>query len=55
MLFGSEGNLGIITKAILKIHERPEAQEYNSVLFKSWSEGVTFLKNYLKRIIYQLA
>ena len=48
MLFGSEGNLGIITKAILKIHERPEAQEYNSVLFKSWGEGVTFLKKLSK-------
>ena len=48
MLFGSEGNLGIITKAILKIHERPEAKEYNSVLFKSWSEGVTFLKKLSK-------
>ena len=48
MLFGSEGNLGIITKAILKIHERPESQEYNSVLFKTWSEGVTFLKKLSK-------
>ena len=43
VLFGSEGNLGIITKAVLKLHERPQCQEYNSVLFKKWEEGVSFL------------
>ena len=44
VLFGSEGNIGIITKAVLKIHEIPNEQKYNSVLFKNWSEGVSFMK-----------
>ena len=43
ILFGSEGNLGIITKAILKIHKKPEIKKYNSVVFNSWSAGVEFL------------
>ena len=44
VLFGSEGNIGIITKAVLKIHQIPKQQKYNSVLFKNWSEGVSFMK-----------
>ena len=43
-MFGSEGNIGIITKAVLKIHQIPKQQKYNSVLFKNWSEGVSFMK-----------
>lgn len=43
ILFGSEGNLGIITKAVLKIHKKPETKQYNSVVFKTWDEGVNFL------------
>lgn len=43
ILFGSEGNLGIITKAILKIHKKPETKKYNSVVFKTWNDGVKFL------------
>ena len=45
ILFGSEGNLGIITKAILKIHEKPKVKKYNSVMFKNWETGVEFLYN----------
>ena len=43
-LFGSEGNFGIISKAVLKIHPRPEAREYGALLFRSFEEGVRFLK-----------
>lgn len=43
ILFGSEGNLGLITKAILKIHHKPEAKKYNSVVFPDWETGVRFL------------
>ena len=32
-LFGSEGNLGIITRAIIKIHKQPEAQAFGSLVF----------------------
>lgn len=48
VLFGSEGNIGIITKVILKMHEIPHSQKYNSVIFKQWSDGVGFVKELSK-------
>ena len=44
LLFGSEGNLGIITKAMLKIHPVPEVREYGSLVFKSFAQGVAYLQ-----------
>lgn len=40
---GSEGNLGIITGAVVKIFPLPEVQRYGSVVFRSFEEGVAFL------------
>jgi alkyldihydroxyacetonephosphate synthase len=42
-LFGSEGTLGIITHAVVKIFPLPEVQKYDSVLFPSFEDGVGFL------------
>lgn len=44
MMIGNEGNLGIITKAVLKIHPKPEAKKYQAVLFPDLEHGVKFLK-----------
>lgn len=41
--FGSEGNLGIITSATVKIFPLPELQHYGSVIFRSFEEGLNFL------------
>ena len=35
LLFGSEGNLGIITNATLKIHKLPERSSFESIIFKT--------------------
>lgn len=43
-LFGSEGQIGIITSAIVKIFPLPEVQEYDSILFKTFEEGIKFMK-----------
>lgn len=43
LLFGSEGNLGLITKAVIKIHPLPEVKEYNSVVFPNFDLGTKFL------------
>ena len=43
ILFGSEGNLGIITKATMKIHRLPECSDYESVVMKDWDTGLDFM------------
>lgn len=44
LLFGSEGTLGIITSAIVKVFPLPEVQTYGSVLFPSLAQGVAFMR-----------
>lgn len=44
LLFGSEGNLGVITQALIAIHPKPEAVRYQSLVFRSFADGVAFLK-----------
>ena len=44
LMFGSEGSLGIITSAIVKLFPLPEAQIYGSVLFPSYQDGYEFMK-----------
>jgi alkyldihydroxyacetonephosphate synthase len=43
LMFGSEGTLGIITSAIVKIFKLPEVQEYGSVLFPTFEDGFQFM------------
>lgn len=43
--FGSEGTLGIITRATVKIFPLPEVQSYDAVLFPSFEDGVAFLQD----------
>ena len=42
-LFGNEGNLGIITKAVMRIHKLPEAKKYGSIVFPTFAKGIDFL------------
>ena len=44
LLFGSEGNFGIITKAVLKVHPAPEARDYGSLVFPTFRHGVNYLR-----------
>ncbi len=42
-MFGSEGNLGIVTEVVVNLHEVPECQRFGSVLFPSLEEGFAFM------------
>jgi len=43
LLFGNEGNLGIITKAVFRIHRKPEVTKYGSLVFRNMDDGIEFL------------
>jgi alkyldihydroxyacetonephosphate synthase len=42
-MFGSEGNFGIITTAVVKLFPLPEVQRYGSVIFPDLATGLAFL------------
>ena len=42
-ILGSEGNLGIITQAVVKIFPLPQVQKYDSILFHNFKDGVDFM------------
>jgi len=43
LLFGSEGNLGLITRAVIKIYRLPEVKKYGSLVFPNFKAGVDCL------------
>lgn len=48
---GSEGTLGIITEAVVKITRMPECRAYGSIVFKNFESGLNFMKEVgLRRI-----
>ncbi len=49
LMFGSEGMLGIITSAIVKIFPLPEVQEYGSVVFPNFEAGFAFIYDLIRK------
>ncbi|MCW5879784.1 MAG: FAD-binding oxidoreductase [Anaerolineae bacterium] len=43
LLFGSEGNLGLITRAVIRLYKLPEVKKYGSLVFPDFETGVAFL------------
>jgi alkyldihydroxyacetonephosphate synthase len=43
-ILGSEGTLGVITDAVLKIRPLPQLVKYGSVVFPSFDEGIKFMR-----------
>jgi len=39
MILGSEGRMGVITQAKVKMRQMPEAEEFYGVFFPSWEQG----------------
>jgi alkyldihydroxyacetonephosphate synthase len=51
LMFGSEGTLGIITSAIVKIFPLPEVQKYGSVLFPTFEDGFKFMYELIRESV----
>ena len=43
LMLGSEGNLGLITKAVIRIHKIPPVKRYGSLVFRDFKTGTEFL------------
>lgn len=44
MVLGSEGTMGVITEAILKIRPNPKVKEYASLVFPDFASGLGFMR-----------
>lgn len=44
LLIGSEGTLGVITSATMRIRRLPKTKDYRALLFKCFSEGVAAIR-----------
>jgi alkyldihydroxyacetonephosphate synthase len=40
---GSEGNLGIITEAVVRVRPLPEVKIFDSIIFYDFEEGIKFM------------
>lgn len=49
MILGSEGTLGIITEAVVKIRPLPEVRKYGSLIFRNFETGYEFIREIARR------
>ena len=45
LVLGSEGCLGVVTSAIVRVHPLPEKVAYESIIFADWERGTVFMRN----------
>lgn len=49
MVLGSEGSLGVITEAVLRLRKLPPLQKYGSIIFPNLESGVNFMHEVAKQ------
>lgn len=52
IVMGHEGNLGIITEAIVRVRFIPEVKEYQSIVFPNFERGIKFLEEVTKTRVW---
>ena len=48
LVLGSEGSLGVVTEAVLRMRRLPEKQKYGSLIFPALEAGVNFMREVAK-------
>jgi alkyldihydroxyacetonephosphate synthase len=48
LLIGSEGVLGVITEATLRVHPQPAVQSYRGILFRQFEDGLAAIRSILQ-------
>jgi len=48
LLVGSEGALGIITQATLRLHRKPQVSDYRGVMFRRFEDGVAAVREIIQ-------
>jgi alkyldihydroxyacetonephosphate synthase len=51
-VIGSEGSLGIITSAVVKLFPLPQERRYGSVVFKKFEHGLAFMYDLAQKEVY---
>jgi alkyldihydroxyacetonephosphate synthase len=49
VMLGSEGVLGIITQATMRVHPAPEAKHYSGLFFRSFEDGIAAIHDCVER------
>lgn len=49
VIMGSEGVLGVITKATMRVHRAPAVKDYRGFLFKKFEDGVAAMQECIER------
>lgn len=52
LVLGHEGNLGVVTEAIIKIRPTPEVQQFDSIVFPDFDHGAKFMEEMSKLKMY---
>jgi len=48
MVLGSEGRLGVVTQATVRVRPRPKTESFHGVFFRSWEQGTAAVRSILQ-------
>lgn len=48
IFIGSEGNFGIVTEVVIKVHQTPEIKRYGSIIFHDFNSGIDCIREIAK-------